>query len=95
MMNWDTVAPASRALGGLFYAAGIVFGVSSCVIMVHELYRLLTGQVADADLIAVSESEELQHSIPDAATESSSMTVAVFLSRCSAPWRSACRSRLR
>jgi TRAP-type C4-dicarboxylate transport system permease small subunit len=60
------VAPASGLPVGLFYAAGIVFGASSCVIIVHELYRLVTGQIADADLIAISESEELSHS-PDAA----------------------------
>ncbi|MCS3933784.1 TRAP-type C4-dicarboxylate transport system permease small subunit [Bradyrhizobium elkanii] len=67
VLNWDTVAPASGLSVGLFYAAGIVFGTSSCVIIVHELYRLVTGQVADADLIAISESEELPHS-PGAAS---------------------------
>ena len=67
VLNWDTVAPASGLSVGLFYAAGIVFGASSCVIIVHELSRLVTGQVADADLIAISESEELPHS-PGAAS---------------------------
>ena len=62
VLNWDTVAPASGLSVGLFYAAGIVFGASSCAIIVHELYRLATGQIADADLIAISESEELAHS---------------------------------
>ena len=66
LLNWDTVAPASGLSVGLFYAAGIAFGASSCVIIVHELYRLVTGQVADADLIAISESEELPHSPGDA-----------------------------
>lgn len=62
VLNWDTVAPASGLSVGLFYAAGIVFGASSCAIVVHELYRLVTGQIAAADLIAISESEELTHS---------------------------------
>ncbi|UPK36356.1 TRAP transporter small permease [Bradyrhizobium sp. 186] len=61
ILNWDTVAPASGLSVGLFYAAGIVFGASSCVIILHELYRLATGQIADGDLIAISESEELPH----------------------------------
>jgi hypothetical protein len=43
---------------GIFYAAGLVFGVSSCLILDSELYLLLAGKLADADLIAVSESEE-------------------------------------
>jgi TRAP-type C4-dicarboxylate transport system permease small subunit len=62
VLNWDTVAPASGLSVGLFYAAGIVFGASSCAIIIHELYRLLTGKIADADLIAISESEELPQS---------------------------------
>ncbi|MET4388741.1 TRAP-type C4-dicarboxylate transport system permease small subunit [Bradyrhizobium sp. F1.4.3] len=66
VLNWDTVAPASGLSVGLFYAAGIVFSASSCVIIIHELYRLVAGQIADADLIAISESEELPHS-PEAA----------------------------
>nr|WP_249143612.1 TRAP transporter small permease [Bradyrhizobium liaoningense] len=65
VLNWDTVAPASGLSVGLFYAAGVVFGASSCVIIVYELCRLVTGQIADADLIAISESEELPHA-PDA-----------------------------
>jgi TRAP-type transport system small permease protein len=66
VLNWDTVAPASGLSVGLFYAAGIAFGASSCAIILHELYRLVTGQIADADLVAISESEELPHA-PDAA----------------------------
>ena len=58
ILNSDTTAPASGLSVGIFYASGLLFGVSSCVILVVELYLLLTGQVADADLIAISESEE-------------------------------------
>ena len=58
ILNWDTIAPASGLSVGIFYAAGLVFGVSSTVILVHELYLLLTGKLASSDLIAVSESEE-------------------------------------
>lgn len=58
ILNWDTIAPASGLSVGIFYAAGLVFGVSSIVILTHELYLLLTGKLASSDLIAVSESEE-------------------------------------
>jgi TRAP-type C4-dicarboxylate transport system permease small subunit len=59
IINADTTAPASGLSVGIFYAAGLVFGVSSCVILAAELYLLLAGKLGDADLIAVRESEEL------------------------------------
>lgn len=58
ILNSDTTAPASGLSVGIFYAAGLLFGVSSCVILASELYLLFTGKLADADLIAISESEE-------------------------------------
>jgi TRAP-type C4-dicarboxylate transport system permease small subunit len=58
VLNWDTTAPASGLSVGLFYAAGLVFGVASIPILLHDLYRLFTGQVSTDDLIAISESEE-------------------------------------
>lgn len=58
VLNWDTTAPASGLSVGLFYAAGLVFGVASIPILLHDLFRLLTGQLATSELIAVSESEE-------------------------------------
>jgi len=58
VLNWDTTAPASGLSVGLFYAPGLVFGVASIPILLHDLFRLLTGQLATSELIAVSESEE-------------------------------------
>ena len=62
----NTTAPASGLSVGIFYAAGLVFGISATVIIAWELYLLFTGKLADDDLIAISESEELAHA-PDAA----------------------------
>lgn len=64
VLNWDTIAPASGLSVGLFYASGLVFGVATIPILLHDLYLLLTGRLAAADLIAVSESEELPPSGP-------------------------------
>jgi TRAP-type C4-dicarboxylate transport system permease small subunit len=58
VLNWDTTAPASGLSVGLFYAAGLVFGVASIPILLHDLYRLFSGQLATSELIAISESEE-------------------------------------
>ena len=52
-------APASNLSVGLFYGAGIVFGVSAGVILLYDLWRVLTGAASEDDLVAVRESEEV------------------------------------
>lgn len=64
ILNADTTAPASGLSVGIFYASGLVFGVSAILILLHELYLLLTGRLADTDLIAISESEDQPHPVP-------------------------------
>ena len=51
-------APASGLSVGLFYSAGIVFGVSAAVILLYDLARVITGAASEDDLVAVRESEE-------------------------------------
>jgi TRAP-type transport system small permease protein len=52
-------APATNLSVGLFYGAGVVFGVSAGVILIYDLVRVLTGRLSEDDLVAVRESEEL------------------------------------
>jgi TRAP-type transport system small permease protein len=52
-------APATNLSVGLFYGAGIVFGVSAGIILIYDLVRVLTGVVGGEELVAVRESEEL------------------------------------
>jgi TRAP-type C4-dicarboxylate transport system permease small subunit len=59
VLNSDTTAPASGLSVGIFYAAGVVFGVAACLILASELYLLLAGRLGNAELIAISESEDL------------------------------------
>jgi TRAP-type C4-dicarboxylate transport system permease small subunit len=42
----------------IVYASGIVFAVLAAFILALDLYRLLTGQLADEELVMVQESEE-------------------------------------
>ena len=51
-------APASNLSVGLFYSAGIVFGISAGVILIYDLVRVLSGAATEEDLVAVRESEE-------------------------------------
>jgi TRAP-type C4-dicarboxylate transport system permease small subunit len=52
-------APATNLSVGLFYGAGLVFGISAGVILIYDLFRVLTGAASEDDLVAVRESEEL------------------------------------
>src|SRR5262245_31525528 len=51
--------PATNLSVRLFYGAGIVFGVSAGLILIYDLFRLLTGAAPEEALVAVRESEEM------------------------------------
>ncbi|KQO23278.1 TRAP transporter small permease [Acidovorax sp. Leaf78] len=57
-INWDVTAPTTGASMAIVYAAGLVFAVCAALILAIDLYRLLSGQIADEDLVMVQESEE-------------------------------------
>lgn len=69
MINWDVAAPASGLSTGWFYGVGIVFGVSTGLILIADLYRTVSGKLSDEELVMVKESEEqgeleaLQHEL--------------------------------
>ena len=58
LINWDVAAPASGLSTGLFYGVGVVFSISTGIILLAELYRAVTGQLSESDLVMVKESEE-------------------------------------
>jgi hypothetical protein len=43
----------------VFYASGLVFALLGGVVLLHDLWRLASGQLGDDELIAVQESEDL------------------------------------
>ncbi|WP_109106303.1 TRAP transporter small permease [Azospirillum sp. TSO35-2] len=59
LINLGTQAPATGLSMGWLYGSGVVFGLSTGVILLVELYRVLTGRATDADLVMVAESEDL------------------------------------
>lgn len=58
LINIDDRAPATGLSMAIFYAVGIIFGVSAGVILLYDLYRVISGQASEDDLVAVRESEE-------------------------------------
>jgi TRAP-type transport system small permease protein len=60
LINLDVAAPATGFSMALLYGVGVVFAVSAGAILLHDLYRVLTGRMSEAELVMVRESEELE-----------------------------------
>jgi len=58
IINLDDRAPATGLSMAIFYAVGVIFGVSTAVILLYDLYRVISGQASEEDMVAVRESEE-------------------------------------
>jgi TRAP-type C4-dicarboxylate transport system permease small subunit len=58
IINLDDRAPATGLSMAIFYAVGVIFGVSAAVILAYDLYRVVSGQASEEDMVAVRESEE-------------------------------------
>jgi TRAP-type C4-dicarboxylate transport system permease small subunit len=58
LLNMDTEAPSSGLSMGLFYGVGVLFAVSTALLLLRELWLVLSGQLSDAELVMVKESEE-------------------------------------
>lgn len=61
IINLGTEAPVTGAPMAVVYAAGVVFAASALVLLARELWRVLSGQASDAELVMVQESEDLSH----------------------------------
>ena len=57
-INWDSTSAAMETSMAIFYGCGLVFAVSGAVILLNNLWRLLTGQLSEDALIGIRESEE-------------------------------------
>jgi len=59
MINVDDRAPATGLSLGIFYFVGVVFGVSAGIMLLYDLFRVISGRAGEADMVAVRESEEV------------------------------------
>lgn len=63
-INWDSTSAAMEVSMALFYGCGVVFAVSGAVILLNHLWRMVTGQLAEEELIGIRESEEEPIDVP-------------------------------
>ena len=58
LINLGTTSAVMEVSMAIFYGCGVVTAVSIALILVHNLWRLFSGQLSEAELIGVRESEE-------------------------------------
>ena len=58
-INWDVEAPVTGLSMAIFYGAGVFFSISAGLLLIRELWRVLSGQATEAELVGVQESEDL------------------------------------
>ena len=61
-INLGTTSAVLEVPTAWLYASGLVFAVSASVILLHSLWRLVSGQMPDDELVGFKESEERPHS---------------------------------
>ncbi|HQS00025.1 MULTISPECIES: TRAP transporter small permease [unclassified Polaromonas] len=61
VINWETTSAVMEVSMAWFYTSGMVFSVLAAPILLGDLWRLLTGQIDDAHLVLIQESEEASH----------------------------------
>jgi TRAP-type C4-dicarboxylate transport system permease small subunit len=58
-INADVAAPVTGASVAVFYASGVVFAVSAALLLLRDLWRTVSGQLSESEMVMVQESEDL------------------------------------
>lgn len=61
VINLESTSAVMEVSMAWFYASGMAFSVLGAPILLLDLWRLLTGQISDDQLVLIQESEESPH----------------------------------
>ena len=61
VINWTSTSAVMEVSMTWFYACGMVFAVLAAVILLNDLWRLVSGQIDDDHLMLIQESEDAPH----------------------------------
>jgi len=64
VINFETTSAVMQASMAWLYLSGLVFAVLAALIIAHELWKLVTGRLDDAELVGVAESDDMPHGNP-------------------------------
>lgn len=59
VINYGTTSAVMEASMAWLYVSGVVFAALAGLIVLHELYKLLAGQLAEQDLVTVAEGDDM------------------------------------
>lgn len=60
-INWGATSAVMQTSMAYFYASGVVFALLGAPILLYNFWLLLSGQVADADLVRIRENDDMPH----------------------------------
>ena len=63
-INWGSTSAVMETSMGYFYASGLVFAVLAFPVLLLNLWRLVSGQMSDSELIGIRESDDMPHGEP-------------------------------
>jgi TRAP-type transport system small permease protein len=69
IVNLDSTSAVMEVSQGWFFASGVTFAVLAAPILLNDLWRLLSGQIGDDQLMLIQESEEAPHGDADSSTQ--------------------------
>ena len=58
-INWSSTSAVMETSMAYFYASGLLFAISGAVLLLNDFWRLVSGQLSDAELVGVRESEDV------------------------------------
>ena len=67
VINWGSTSAVMEVSMGYFYASGLFFSVLAFLFIFSDLWRLLTGQLRDSELVGITESDDMPHGDPQPA----------------------------
>ncbi len=63
-INLESSSAVMEVSMGFLYASGMVFAVLGAPVLLLNLWRLLSGQLTDSELIGIRESDDMPHGDP-------------------------------
>jgi TRAP-type C4-dicarboxylate transport system permease small subunit len=69
LINEGTSSAVMEVSMGYFYVSGVVFSGLAFLFVLHEFWMLLTGRLAESELVGVTDSENVPHGNPQHAPD--------------------------
>ena len=61
VVNWGSTSAVMETSIGYFYASGVVFAILASLVLLSDLWRLVSGKIDADNLLLMQESEEAPH----------------------------------